>query len=92
MDELRVDHSEDLDAPPDADPAASEPSETSGPSGPSESSNGSSWPARIHPLGWVSIAVLVVAGLYHTVLDTNYLIGNLAWWTTSPQSTSAVMR
>ncbi|MFK8026397.1 MAG: TRAP transporter small permease subunit [Ilumatobacter sp.] len=30
----------------------------------------------VHPLGWLSGAVLVVAGLFSTVLETDYLIGN----------------
>lgn len=36
--------------------------------------------ARIHPLGWVIAAVLVVAALWHTVFETERLIGNLGWW------------
>ncbi|MEO1063169.1 MAG: TRAP transporter small permease subunit [Actinomycetota bacterium] len=35
---------------------------------------------RVHPLGWVAGLTLVVAALYHTVLDTDYLIGNLEAW------------
>lgn len=34
----------------------------------------------IHPLGWTVGAVLIIAVAYHTVLDTEYLIGNLAAW------------
>ncbi len=35
---------------------------------------------RIHPIGLVAAGVLVVAALWHTVFDTERLIGNLAWW------------
>lgn len=35
---------------------------------------------RLHPLGWVAVAILAVAVVFHTVLDTNYLIGDLAAW------------
>ncbi|MGI9605789.1 MAG: TRAP transporter small permease subunit [Acidimicrobiales bacterium] len=36
--------------------------------------------ARVHPIGLVSGAFLVAAGLWHTVFDTERLIGNMAWW------------
>ncbi len=35
---------------------------------------------RAHPIGYVAAALLVVAGLFHSVLDTKYLIGNFDWW------------
>lgn len=35
---------------------------------------------RVHPLGWVIAGVLVVAVLWHTLFDTERMIGNLAWW------------
>ncbi len=41
---------------------------------------GSSWLRRMHPLGWVAAGLLVVAAVYHTVLDTRFLIGNLEAW------------
>ncbi len=36
--------------------------------------------ARLHPIGWVAVGVLVIAAAYHTVLDTKYMIGNFGWW------------
>lgn len=33
---------------------------------------------RLHPLGWVSVALLVAAGLFQ-VVGTRFLIGNLSW-------------
>jgi TRAP-type mannitol/chloroaromatic compound transport system permease small subunit len=35
---------------------------------------------QIHPLGWVALATLVIATICHTVVDTDYLIGNFSWW------------
>jgi len=35
---------------------------------------------RLHPLGWVAVGLLVLALIYHTVLDTKYMIGNFSWW------------
>jgi TRAP-type mannitol/chloroaromatic compound transport system permease small subunit len=36
----------------------------------------------IHPVGWVAAGVLALAAIYHTVLNTKYLIGNfgLSYW------------
>lgn len=36
--------------------------------------------ARMHPIGWVAAGALIVAALWHTVFDTERLIGNLPWW------------
>lgn len=35
---------------------------------------------RMHPLGIVCAAVLIVAVLWHTVFSTERLIGNFSWW------------
>lgn len=35
--------------------------------------------AQIHPIGWVVGALLVVSVIFH-FLDTEWLIGNFAWW------------
>lgn len=35
---------------------------------------------RLHPLGWVAAGLLVLAAAYHTVLDTDFLIGNFEPW------------
>lgn len=35
---------------------------------------------QIHPLGWVAAMTLVVAAIFHTVVDTDYMIGNFSWW------------
>ncbi len=35
---------------------------------------------RLHPLGWVAAGLLLLALIYHTVLDTKYMIGNFSWW------------
>ncbi len=34
---------------------------------------------QIHPVGWTSIGLLVLAVLFH-LLDTDWLIGNFSWW------------
>lgn len=34
---------------------------------------------RLHPLGWVA-AAFGLAALVMTLVDTDYLVGNLAWW------------
>lgn len=35
---------------------------------------------RIHPLGWVAAGVMLLALVFHVVIDTGYLIGNFSWW------------
>ena len=35
---------------------------------------------RMHPIGWLASAVLLVALAYNTVFETKYLIGNLQNW------------
>ena len=34
---------------------------------------------QIHPLGWTAIALLLSAVVFH-LLDTDWLLGNFAWW------------
>jgi TRAP-type mannitol/chloroaromatic compound transport system permease small subunit len=34
----------------------------------------------IHPVGWVAVVVFLTAAVFHTVVETKYLIGNFAWW------------
>ena len=34
---------------------------------------------QVHPVGWTVIGLLVVAVVFH-LLDTEWLIGNFAWW------------
>ena len=34
---------------------------------------------QVHPIGWVVAALLVASVIFH-FLDTDWLIGNLAWW------------
>ena len=34
---------------------------------------------KVHPLGWVALAVLVL-GVVFSLVGTDFLIGNLAWW------------
>ena len=35
---------------------------------------------KVHPLGWVALAFGIVALVFTFVIDTDLLIGNLAWW------------
>lgn len=51
-----------------------------GSGGPDEEVGAPETPWRVHPIGWVAGALIVVALLYSTVLDTNFLIGNLEAW------------
>ncbi len=34
----------------------------------------------LHPLGHVAGVVLLLAIVFHTLIDTKYMIGNFAWW------------
>jgi TRAP-type mannitol/chloroaromatic compound transport system permease small subunit len=70
----------DEPAPEEEPPVAADDSGDGGATAeePVESAPGTPWP--IHPLGAVAVIVLVVAVVYHTVLDTKYLIGNLDPW------------
>jgi len=36
--------------------------------------------AKLHPIGWVAVGLLLTAAIYHTVLSTKYMIGNFRWW------------
>jgi len=36
--------------------------------------------AKLHPIGWVAVALLVVAAAFHTVLETQYMIGHFSLW------------
>ncbi len=77
---------------PDAEPSADDaPAEESGDAEPhDDAGNGrpeadepvpaADAPWRVHPLGYVAAGLLVLAIVYHTVLDTKYLIGNLEAW------------
>ncbi len=38
------------------------------------------WWARLHPLGWLAGATIVVAIAARLLWDTEYWIGNLLWW------------
>lgn len=34
---------------------------------------------QVHPLGWVAIALLIGAVIFH-LMDTQWLLGNFSWW------------
>ena len=38
------------------------------------------WWARLHPIGWLAVATIVIAVVVRLFLSTDYWIGNLAWW------------
>lgn len=36
--------------------------------------------ARLHPIGWIAAATVVVAVIVRLFVETDFWIGNLAWW------------
>lgn len=45
----------------------------------SETESGSGFLSRMHPLGWATLGLLA-ASVVATLVGTDFLIGNLAWW------------
>ena len=35
---------------------------------------------RMHPIGWVAGGLLVLAAICHSLVSTDYMIGNFSWW------------
>ncbi len=68
---------------PDREPEAGDGQPVTGhgdPADPGQPVGAPGAPWRIHPIGLVAAGTLVVAALYHTVLDTKYQIGHFEPW------------